>query len=185
MAEIVESALIPGVKFARLRQFRDERGRFFETFRKSWFPERRWDAIQTNRSDSAPGVLRGLHYHFKQVDYWYVPNGRLRVGLADLRRGSPAFGRSEVLEIGDDNQVGVFVPCGVAHGFLALSAVTLTYLVDNYYDGADEFGVAWNDPELAVPWGVEAPLLSARDSENPLLADIADADVPRYHAASG
>lgn len=172
MVEIVESSRIAGVKIVALKAFGDERGRFLETFRKDWFPERTWEIVQTNRSDSRAGVLRGLHYHFRQVDYWYVPHGRIRVGLADLRRNSPTFGVSEVIEIGDHNECGIFIPTGVAHGFYALTDATLTYLVDNYYDGSDEFGVAWNDPTLAVPWDATEPILSGRDRANPRLADI-------------
>jgi dTDP-4-dehydrorhamnose 3,5-epimerase len=179
MTEIVVSEQIAGVKFVHLRAFGDERGRFLETFRVSWFPERTWQIVQTNRSDSRVGVLRGLHYHFKQVDYWYVPSGRIRVGLADLRRSSPTCGASQTIEIGDHNQVGVFIPSGVAHGFVALTDATLTYLVDNYYDGADELGVAWDDPELAVPWELTtAPLLSPRDQTNPRWRDIAPERLP-------
>ena len=172
MAEITESSHILGVKIVHLKALGDERGRFLETFRKDWFPERAWEIVQTNRSDSRAGVLRGLHYHFRQVDYWYVPRGRVRVGLADLRKNSPTFGAREVLEIGDHNECGVFIPSGVAHGFYALTDATLTYLVDNYYDGSDEFGVAWDDPTLAVPWGVTDPILSERDRNNPLRADL-------------
>jgi dTDP-4-dehydrorhamnose 3,5-epimerase len=128
------------VKFARLQAFADERGRFMETFRTEWFPERSFDIIQTNRSDSIARVLRGLHYHLKQIDYWYVPKGMIRVGMADLRRGSPTFGNSQVIEIGDENQTGIFIPTGIAHGFLALTDATLTYLVDNTYDGARRAG---------------------------------------------
>jgi len=178
MTEIVESSRILGVKIVKLKAFGDERGRFLETFRKDWFPERTWDIVQTNRSDSRAGVLRGLHYHFRQVDYWYVPRGRIRVGLADLRRTSPTFGASEAIEIGEHNECGVFIPCGVAHGFYALTDATLTYLVDNYYDGSDEFGVAWDDPDLAVPWEVSEPILSGRDRVNPTLNNIPDAHRP-------
>ncbi|HQY91453.1 MAG: dTDP-4-dehydrorhamnose 3,5-epimerase [Caldilinea sp.] len=178
MTEIIESSHIVGVRFARLKAFGDDRGRFLETFRKDWFPERTWEIVQTNRSDSRAGVLRGLHYHFHQVDYWYVPRGRVRVGLADLRRASPTFGASEVIEIGDHNDTGIFIPTGVAHGFYALTDATLTYLVDNYYDGSDEFGVAWDDPTLAVAWGVTEPILSGRDRANPRLADIPVAQQP-------
>jgi len=181
MTEITESTIIPGVRFAHLRSFADERGRFMETFRKEWFPERSWQIVQTNRSDSRAGVLRGLHYHFRQVDYWYVPAGRMRVGMADLRVGSPAFGRSQTIEIGDDNPIGIFIPAGVAHGFLALTDVTLTYLVDNYYDGGDELGIAWNDPELAVDWQAITPILSGRDQANPLLRAIPRAHLPRWN----
>lgn len=181
MTEIVESGRIAGVKIARLKAHGDERGRFLETFRKDWFPERSWEVVQTNRSDSRAGVLRGLHYHFQQVDYWYVPHGRIRVGLADLRRGSPSYGVSEVLELGEGNEFGVFIPCGVAHGFYALTDATLTYLVDNYYNGKDEFGVAWDDPTLAVAWGATAPILSGRDQANPRLDAIPDEHMPVWN----
>ncbi len=70
--------------------------------------------------------------------------------------------------------MGLLLPCGVAHGFLALSDVLLTYLVDRYYDAADEYGLAWNDPELQLEWGLGSsePLVSARDRTNPYLAHI-------------
>ena len=178
MTEIVASTQLNGVKFAQLRAFGDERGRFLETFRKNWFPERGWEIVQTNRSDSKAGVLRGLHYHFHQVDYWVCVAGRIRVGLADLRRGSPTFGASEALEIGGEHQIGVFIPSGVAHGFYALTDATLTYIVDNYYDGADELGVAWDDPTLAVPWDADQPILSGRDRQNPRLEAILEQHRP-------
>lgn len=166
MAEIIESDLIPGVKFVRLRIFADERGHFAETFRKEWFPERSWERVQTNRSDSKAGVLRGLHHHRHQVDYWYCPRGTIRVALADLRPDSSSYLKTQTVEIGEENPVGVFIPIGVAHGFVALTDATLTYIVDNYYDGADELGVAWDDPTLAIDWGVSDPILSPRDREN-------------------
>ncbi len=180
MTEILESSTIAGVKFVRLSAFGDERGRFLETFRKSWFPERSWEIVQTNRSDSKAGVLRGLHYHFHQVDYWYVANGRIRVGLADLRATSPTYKACEVIEIGEDQQIGVFIPTGVAHGFLALTDATLTYMVDNYYSGADEFGVAWDDPEIDADWGVTEPILSARDQANPARKAIPEGRRPYW-----
>jgi dTDP-4-dehydrorhamnose 3,5-epimerase len=172
MTMIRESETIKGVKFVQLKAFEDLRGRFMETFRKEWFPERSWDVYQTNRSDSYAGVLRGLHYHFHQVDYWNVSKGRVLVGLADLRRQSPTFGAIQTIEIGESNLIGVFIPCGVAHGFLALSDATLTYLVDQYYNSGDEFGVAWNDPTLGLPWGVTQPIVSDRDRQLPFLNDI-------------
>lgn len=178
MTQIVDSSQIAGVRFTLLRAFGDERGRFLETFRKDWFPERSWNVIQTNRSDSIAGVLRGLHYHFHQVDYWYAAKGRIRVGLADLRRSSPTFGASEVIEIGEDHQIGVFIPCGVAHGFYALTDATLTYIVDNYYNGADEFGVAWDDPFFHVAWNASQPILSQRDQLNPRFGEIPTQNLP-------
>lgn len=163
-----------------LREFSDARGRFVETFRAAWLPEADWARLQMNRSDSGPGILRGLHYHLLQVDYWYVQRGTIRVGLADLRPSSPTYRCVEVIEMGEGAQAqfGLFIPVGVAHGFYTLSDVTLTYVVNNYYDGSDELGVAWNDPELAVPWGVAEPLISARDAALPRLKDIPPAQRP-------
>jgi dTDP-4-dehydrorhamnose 3,5-epimerase len=172
MADIQASQHIVGVKLANLQPRADERGRFMETFRKEWFAERSWDIIQTNCSQSRAGVLRGLHYHRRQVDYWFSPGGRIRVGLVDLRPGSPTQGASQLIEIGDTQLTGIFIPIGVAHGFLALTDATLIYLVDNYHDGQDELGVAWNDPAFNLDWGTRTPTLSARDRQNQLLKDI-------------
>lgn len=179
MPHIQESTVIKDVQLVTLRPFTDERGRFMETFRKEWFPQRSWDIIQANRSDSRAGVLRGLHYHFHQVDYWYVVAGVIRAGLVDLRPQSPTYRATQVIELGDTHQTGMFIPVGVAHGFVALTDATLTYVVDNYYNGADELGVAWNDPDIALPWGVAEPVLSPRDAANPFLRDIPPEKLPR------
>jgi dTDP-4-dehydrorhamnose 3,5-epimerase len=177
---VQESNLIAGLFTVPIRAFGDERGRFMETFRLEWFPQVSWAKIQTNRSDSVAGVLRGLHYHHHQVDYWYVPRGTVRVGLADLRPGSPTYKATQTLEIGESNNMGVFIPTGVAHGFVTLTDATLTYIVNQYYDGGkDENGVAWNDPDLAVPWNYDAPILSSRDQQNRLLRDIPVPERPR------
>jgi len=158
MVEIQESTLIRGVKHVSLDVFTDDRGRFLEMFRREWFPERTWSAVQVNRSESRKNVLRGLHFHFHQIDYWYPFSGRIRIALADLRPGSPTRGAVEVREMSGDEPAGVFIPVGVAHGFVALTDAVLTYVVDGYYDPSDEHGVAWDDPELAVRWGVETPI---------------------------
>lgn len=179
MPEITDSQLIEGVNFAALRAFGDDRGRFLETFRKEWFPQRSWARVQSNVSYSSAGVLRGLHFHYHQVDYWFCVNGTVQVALADLRADSPTFRQTETLEIGEQNCTGVFIPVGVAHGFLALTDAVLTYNVDNYYDSSDEHGVAWNDPELAVDWKGKAPRLSDRDRGNPFLADLPIDHLPR------
>lgn len=180
MPSIIESRRISGVFTVQLRAYGDERGRFTETFRKEWFPQRTWDLIQTNRSDSKAGVLRGLHFHHRQVDYWYVFRGRIRAGLADLRPSSPTYKAWETLEMGEENEIGLFIPTGVAHGFISLTDATLAYIVDRYYDGGvDENGVAWDDPDIGVEWGVAAPVLSGRDASNPLLRDIPEDQLPR------
>lgn len=179
MPVITESERIPGILTVELRPFTDDRGRFIEFFRKEWFPQREWTNVQSNRSESRAGVLRGLHYHFNQVDYWYVVSGRIRVGLADLRRGSPAFRCAQTIDLDAADNRGLYIPTGVAHGFLALTDVTLVYVVDNYYDGADEFGLAWDDPEIAVPWNSTAePNLSGRDLANPRFSAISTEALP-------
>ena len=172
MTEIIASTQILDVRLVKFRVFADSRGQFMETFRKEWFPERTWQIIQSNRSESAAGVLRGLHYHHQQVDYWQLLAGQIRVGLADLRPWSPTYRAIEVIDLDVASPMGLYIPVGVAHGFYAQSAATLLYLVDNYYNGSDELGVAWNDPDLAVPWGIAQPVLSERDAKNPRLADI-------------
>jgi dTDP-4-dehydrorhamnose 3,5-epimerase len=177
--DIIPSTHILDVRLVRFKVFADSRGEFMETFRKEWFPERSWDIIQGNRSQSAAGVLRGLHYHHHQVDYWQLQVGTIRVGLADLRPASPTYRAVEVIELDAATPTGLFIPVGVAHGFYAQSQATLLYLVDNYYNGSDELGVAWNDPALAIPWGVSDPILSDRDARNPLLAHIATELLPR------
>ncbi len=156
-----------------LQPFGDERGRFMETFRAEWFPGVDWTRTQSNRSDSSAGVLRGLHYHFEQVDYWCPVRGEIRVGLVDLRRSSPTYLASATLDMGGEALLGLFIPEGVAHGFAALTDCTLIYIVNNYYaGGADEFGIAWDDPQAKIDWGIAQPALSARDLNNPRIADI-------------
>jgi dTDP-4-dehydrorhamnose 3,5-epimerase len=157
----------------------DERGRFVETYRRSWFPLGR-EMVQGNRSEKQAGAVVGLHYHLHQADYWYVLRGTVRVVLHDLRIGSPTEAATLALDIDGDGDTGLFIPPGVAHGFSSLTDILLWYLVDNYYNPDDELGVAWDDPEIAVDWGIETPVLSARDRSNPLRADLDPALTPRY-----
>ena len=171
MATIAPSEIIRGVVVVTPDVHGDARGRFVETYRRAWFPEGR-EMIQGNRSDKLAGALVGLHYHLHQADYWYVPRGRALVVLHDLRVGSPTDGATLTLEIGEHDHRGVYIPPGVAHGFAALTDLTITYLVDQYYNPADELGVAWNDPALGVAWPVAEPVLSARDRQNPRRADL-------------
>ena len=86
MTEITESTVIQGVKFVTLSAFADERGRFLETFRKDGSRSAPGRSSSATAATARPACLRGLHYHFHQVDYWYAVQGRIRVGLADLRR---------------------------------------------------------------------------------------------------
>ncbi|MDP8975625.1 MAG: dTDP-4-dehydrorhamnose 3,5-epimerase [Actinomycetota bacterium] len=171
MPNVMESEVIEGVVIVEPDAHGDERGRFVESYRRSWFDRGR-EMVQANRSDRQANTVVGLHYHLHQADYWYVPRGRARVVLHDLRDGSPTDGATLELEIGDGSDKGVFIPPGVAHGFAALTDLTITYLVDSYYNPADELGVAWDDPEIAADWGVDEPILSERDRSNPRRANL-------------
>ena len=171
MPKVVESEVIEDVVIVELDAHDDERGRFAETYRRSWFRHGR-EMVQANRADRLAGTVVGLHYHLHQADYWYVPRGRARVVLHDLREGSPTDGATLELELGDQAERGVFIPPGVAHGFAALSDLTITYLVDGYYNAEDELGVAWDDPAIGADWGVREPTLSKRDCSNPRRVDL-------------
>ena len=87
--------------------------------------------------------------------------------LHDLREGGPTDGATLALDLSGDNHCGVFIPPGVAHGFAALTDMVITYLVDGYYNPADELGLMWNDPAVTADWGVTDPILSGRDQANP------------------
>ena len=158
------SSAINGVRIVTLDVYGDLRGRFCEIFRSAAMPE---TFVQANHSRSAAGVLRGLHYHEHQADLWYVPAGRAQVGLADLRvRGGTPPTESFVLDAAQPTTV--FIPPGVAHGYLALTDLDVIYWVTGEYDPGDEHGVAWNDPTLAIPWQIDAePVVSERDAKNP------------------
>ncbi len=176
MATLTKSELIEGVLHVEPTVHTDERGYFVETYRREWFPLGR-EMIQGNRGNRQQGAVVGLHYHLHQADYWYVPSGHVRAVLHDLRTGSPTDGATEVVDMGEvdgeeNNHLGLFIPPGVAHGFSSLSDCTLTYLVDGYYNPADELGVLWNDPVIDADWGLDNPILSERDAANPLRADI-------------
>ncbi|HVL92231.1 MAG TPA: dTDP-4-dehydrorhamnose 3,5-epimerase family protein [Acidimicrobiales bacterium] len=171
MPRVEESSQIAGVYVVQPDSWGDERGRFVETYRRSWFPEGR-EMVQANRCDRRAGAVVGLHYHLHQADYWYVPFGRARVVLHDLRHGSPTDRATQVLDLGEESELGVFIPPGVAHGFGALSDMTITYLVDGYHNPDDELGVQWDDPAVGADWGVAEPVLSDRDKANPARADL-------------
>jgi dTDP-4-dehydrorhamnose 3,5-epimerase len=178
MPELIPSSVIDDVVVVRPDVHGDERGRFVETYRRSWFPDGR-EMVQGNRSEKQAGALVGLHFHLHQADYWYALRGRARVVLHDLRLGSATDGATEVIELDGDVDQGIYIPPGVAHGFAALTDILLTYLVDNYYDASDEHGLAWDDLTVGADWGVSDPILSQRDQANPRRSDIPDDIRPR------
>ena len=171
LAHVFESNGIQGVWLIRVEPVADVRGRFLETYRSSWLPFAK-PMVQANRSDSAPRVLRGLHYHRRQADLWFVQSGRVTAVLLDTRVASPTEGKHISLQLGGGEDLALYIPEGIAHGFYAHDDVSMTYLVTNEYDGSDELGIAWNDPDLGIAWPDAEPILSDRDKQNPLLTDI-------------
>ena len=181
---------IPGVRYGAVARHADDRGAFRELWRASAFdgiaaddagarPGTEPTFVQANLSSSASGVLRGLHFHRRQLDFWTVASGRAFVALVDLRpmlAGTSSAPVTETRELVADEWV--VIPTGVAHGFLALGPLELLYLVTNEYDGSDELGFAWDDPVAAVAWPPVPdtpdghPILSERDRSNPSLADL-------------
>jgi dTDP-4-dehydrorhamnose 3,5-epimerase len=180
---------LPGVRYGAIARHEDSRGIFRELWQISAFPRLTVDEtgadagaeprfVQANLSTSAAGVLRGLHYHRRQLDYWVVASGRAFTALVDVRPlaagTGPAIVETRVLTADD----WLVIPIGVAHGFLALEPLELLYLVTNEYDGSDELGFAWDDPAVGVPWPQVAttedgrPILSDRDRSNPTLAEL-------------
>lgn len=152
---------IPGVIVSDVNLIPDARGSFAEIARESDYPE---TFVQLNHSHSRAGVLRGLHFHREQADLWYVVRGRAQVALVDLSDGERHV---ETLVLDASQPRTLYIPPGIAHGYLALTDVDLFYLVTREYDDSDEFGVAWDDPDLAIPWEVLDPVLSQRDRSNP------------------
>jgi dTDP-4-dehydrorhamnose 3,5-epimerase len=152
---------IPGVLLGRPERFEDDRGWFMEILREDAFGV---SFVQGNHSHSRAGVLRGLHYHAKQSDAWYVASGQAQVGLADLRARSD-HPISITLDMSSDDPTVLYIPPGVAHGFLAVSELDLIYWVTHYFDNTDEFGVPWKDPVLQLPWASASPILSERDKK--------------------
>lgn len=157
----------------------DERGFFVETFSREAWAEHGVDVefVQHNHSRSGKGILRGLHFQTEpgQAKLLRCARGAILDVAVDLRRGSPTYGQWEGHVLDDERHRQLFVPVGFAHGFVVLSDVAdVSYLVSSYYDPATEAGIAWDDPDVGVEWGVEDPILSERDRNAPRLAEIAD-----------
>ncbi len=162
------SSVIDGVAHIELEQHTDERGYFMETLRGEWFPD--FVFVQANQSFSDKGVLRGLHYHLRQEDLWMIPRGKARVALVDLRASSRTYLAVEQFSLSGSN--AVLIPRGVAHGFYAEEPTIMSYHVTEYYDGSDENGVLWSDPEIGIEWPMTDVVLSDRDVDNPKWADV-------------
>lgn len=169
---------LPGVVIIEPRVFADDRGFFMETMKKSEFAAAGIDVtfVQENHSKSVRGTLRGLHGQRSpkaQGKLVRAIEGEIFDVAVDVRRDSATFGRWVSVVLSAENRRSVYVPPGYAHGFCVVSpAAQVIYKTTNEYAPELEWGVRWDDPDLAIPWPVKSPVLSARDSRWPSLAEL-------------
>ena len=159
--------------------YEDHRGVFFEGFNASVFSKLSgydFEVKQLNCSQSAKGVIRGLHFQkppFEQAKLVFVTRGKVMDVIVDLRPGSATYGKHIKVILSAENQKRVFIPRGFAHGFLALEDDTeLNYLVDGFYNKAYDAGIIYSDEALAIDWsheGVDQIILSEKDENLPKL----------------
>jgi len=165
--------------------FPDPRGFFMETFHSIKYAEHGLPAVflQDNHSRSSRGVLRGLHYQLKnpQGKLVRVVSGEVFDVAVDIRRGSPWFGKWVGAILSEENHRQMYVPPGFAHGFCTLSeSADFLYKCTDLYAPGDEYGIAWDDPEIAIEWPEMDYLISDKDLANPLL--IESDHLPEYLA---
>ncbi|NLR93081.1 dTDP-4-dehydrorhamnose 3,5-epimerase [Flammeovirga agarivorans] len=161
--------------------FGDSRGYFFESFHLKKFTEVTGLAInfvQDNQSSSSYGVIRGLHFQkgvHAQAKLVRVLSGRVIDVAVDLRPDSDTFGQYEAVELSAENKKQLFVPRGFAHGFSVLSETAeFSYKCDNYYNKESESGIRYNDPGLAIDWGINNgdEIISEKDQDLPFLKEF-------------
>jgi dTDP-4-dehydrorhamnose 3,5-epimerase len=171
---------IEGLLIIEPRIFPDSRGYFYESYNKLKYAEAGITAnfVQDNQSCSQKGILRGLHAQagpFEQGKLVRVLQGRVLDVAVDIRKSSPTYGQHVAVELSGENHKQFWVPPGFLHGFVTLEDDTIfTYKVTNYYDKASEIGVIWNDPSLAIGWGINEndALLSPKDELLPAFKDF-------------
>jgi dTDP-4-dehydrorhamnose 3,5-epimerase len=170
---------IDGLVLVQPKVISDDRGFFFETYRRNEYAALGIDVefVQDNHSRSVRGTIRALHFQLRpgQAKLIRCARGSVYDVAVDLRKESPTYGQHEAFVLSDKNAQQVFIPVGFAHGFCVTSEeADVAYKVSSYYEGQTERGVAWDDPAIGVQWPVDEPLVSDRDRANPRLEEIAD-----------
>jgi dTDP-4-dehydrorhamnose 3,5-epimerase len=176
---------LPDVWELQPKVFRDARGFFLETYHQQKFADLGIPDVfvQDNHSRSAKGTLRGLHYQLRhtQAKLCRVVEGEALDIAVDVRVGSPTFGKWTSVLLSAERQNQIFIPRGFAHGFVALSdSVQFLYKCSDVYDPTSERGIIWNDPELAISWGVTNPLVSEKDAKYSTLSAMPREFLPQY-----
>ena len=176
----VSPLAIADVLLIEPKVFGDERGFFYESFNQQRFNEAtglNYDFVQDNHSKSAKGVLRGLHYQLPpkaQGKLVRVVAGEVFDVAVDIRKDSPTFGNWVGEKLSADNKRQLWIPPGLAHGFLVLSdSAEFLYKTTDYYAPEQERCIRWDDPDLAIEWPIEGePVLSAKDALGKRLSEI-------------
>ena len=170
---------IPDVVLIEPKVFGDSRGFFYESFNQQAFQAAtgvQCDFVQDNHSRSSQGVLRGLHYQLSpraQGKLVRVVRGKVFDVAVDIRKDSPAYGQWFGLELSEENQRMLWVPPGLAHGFVVLSDIAdFEYKCTDYYNPQAEGCLIWNDPAVGIEWPISNPLLSAKDQLGKTLKEL-------------
>ncbi|MBN2807945.1 MAG: dTDP-4-dehydrorhamnose 3,5-epimerase [Deltaproteobacteria bacterium] len=180
------SAEIAGVSLIKPDIFRDQRGFFMETFHRGKYADAGigYDFVQDNMSRSARGTVRGLHYQLQQPQgkLVFVLQGEIFDVAVDIRRGSPSFGRWLGFHLSADNRQQLFLPPGLAHGFMVLSeSAEVYYKCTDLYLPGDEYGLLWNDPEIGIEWPRhDGVILSEKDLSLPAMAAVKPENLPPW-----
>jgi len=176
--KVIETNL-PGVLIIEPKVFGDSRGFFKETFQAQRYREVgiEHDFVQDNHSRSQKGVLRGLHFQITKPQGKLVScsQGAVFDVAVDVDPLSATFGQYVGIELTEDNHRQFWVPPGYAHGFCVLTdTADFQYKCTDYYDSSDEGGLIWNDPDVAIDWPIDQPLLSDKDAKLPTLKELAN-----------
>jgi dTDP-4-dehydrorhamnose 3,5-epimerase len=179
----VEVTTLPGVLRIEPEAFGDERGWFLETWRREHYTEYGIgpDFVQANSSQSARGVLRGLHFQWPepQGKLVWVTSGRVLDVAVDIRPQSSHFGQWMACELDAESHAQLWIPPGFAHGFLVLSEqASFHYLCTAPYRAEFDAAIAWNDPDIGIDWPTDTPDLSPKDARAPRLADLSADQLP-------
>lgn len=180
---------LPGVIVVDPDVHGDTRGFLLETFHARKYAEGGIEAefVQDNQSRSARGILRGLHAQLEhpQGKLVQVVIGEIYDVAVDIRRGSPTFGKFAATRLSEENHRQLYIPPDFAHGFCVTSEIThVEYKCTDFYHPASEISIAWDDPEIGIPWPVEQPELSDRDKAAQRLREFGDR-LPLFRGGSG
>ncbi|MFI5334896.1 MAG: dTDP-4-dehydrorhamnose 3,5-epimerase [Chlamydiales bacterium] len=176
LLEIIPLSL-EGAKRIRPKIFKDERGFFWECYRKPLYRECgiEEEFVQVNHSFSTQGTIRGMHFQQLpgQAKLVTVLTGKIFDVIVDIRKNSPTFGKWEGIYLDGETHEQLFVPVGFAHGFCVVShEAHVLYKVSALYDSGTERTFRYNDPSVGIVWPVDAPLLSDRDRNAPAFHEV-------------